>query len=286
MKAAVLHAANQPLTIEEVALNKPQSRARCCCAPPLPGCATAICISSRGSTRTRRRCVLGHEFAGDRRGGRRRRHLCQAGRPRHHLPLGVLRHLPAMRHRPSESVREHRRQDAARRRAPHDLEGRPADEPGLQPVVLRRADAGARERDGEDRPRHPARPRGTGRLRRDDRGRRGVQRRQGRAGRDGRGDRLRRGRAVGGQRRRARRRRAHHRDRHRRLEARTRARTRRHRHAQRQQRRPGQSGPRHDRRRRALLVRGARHQGDRRAGVSACCAPAAPRRSSAWCRLA
>ena len=241
MKAAVLHAANQPLTIEEVALNKPRA-ARGAAAHRLCRAVPQRPAFHRGAlSASRRRVVLGHEFAGDRRGGRRRRHLCQAGRPRHHLPVGVLRHLPAMRHRPPESVREHRGQDAARRRAPHDLEGRRADEPVLQPVVVRRADAGARECDGEDRPRHPARPRRAGRLRRDDRGRRGVQRRQGRAGRDGRGDRLRRGRPVGGQRRGARRRRAHHRDRHGRLEARTGARARRHRHAERQQRRPGQS---------------------------------------------
>ena len=122
--------------------------------------------------------------------------------------------------------------------------------------------------DGEDRRRHPARPRGAGRLRRDDRGRRGVQRRQGRAGRDGRGDRLRRGRAVGGQRRGARRRRADHRDRHGAVEARAGARARRHRHAQRQQRRSGRAGPRDDQGRRALFVRGARHQEHRRAGLS------------------
>ncbi len=52
------------------------------------------------------------------------------------------------------------------------------------------------------------------------------------------------------------------------VKARTGARTRRHRHAQRQQCRPGQGGARHDRRRRPLLVRGARHQSNRRAGVS------------------
>ena len=82
------------------------------------------------------------------------------------------------------------------------------------------------------------------------------------------------------------RRRAHHRDRHRRLEARSRARTRRHRHVEREQRRPGQGGQGHDRRRRALLVRGARHQDRPPSRPSACCARAAPRRSSAWCRSA
>ena len=63
-----------------------------------------------------------------------------------------------------------------------DLEGRASLNQFAQPLLLRRADAGARERGGEDRRRHPARPRGAGRLRRDDRRRRGVQRRQGRAG--------------------------------------------------------------------------------------------------------
>ena len=240
MKAAVFHAANQPLTIEEVAINKPGPR-----EVLLRTAFAGLCHSDlhfiEGLYPIPTPVVLGHESSAIVEAVGDGRHLCQAGRPRDHLPFGVLRHLPAMPDRSPEFVREHRGQDAARRRTPDDLEGRAA-EPGLQPVVVRRADAGARECDGEDRPRHPARPRGTGRLRRDDRGRRGVQRRQGRAGRDGRGDRLRRGRAVGGQRRGARRRRAHHRDRHGRLEARTGARARRHRHVERQQRRPGQSG--------------------------------------------
>ena len=64
MKAAVLHAANQPLTIEEVALDQTRAAARCCCAPPLPGCATAICILSTASIRIPTPCVLGHESAG------------------------------------------------------------------------------------------------------------------------------------------------------------------------------------------------------------------------------
>ena len=226
------HAANQPLTIEEVALNKP-GRARCCCAPPLPGCATAICILSRASIRIRRRACSATnspaivEAVGD---------GVTYVKPGDHVitclsvfcgtcPQCVTGH-PNL----CENTDVKMLPGVARRMT---LEGRRADEPVLQPVVFRRTDAGAREFDGEDRPRHPARPRGAGRLRRDDRGRRGVQRRQGRAGLDGRGDRLRRGRAVGGQRRRARRGRAHHRDRHRRLEARAGARTRRHRHAQR-----------------------------------------------------
>jgi len=213
MKAAVLHAANQPLTIEDVALTKPGPRevllrtALCRAVPqrsalyrgPLP---TSDAL--RAGARIRRHC----------RGGRRRRHLCQAGRPRHHLPFGILRHLPAMPDRPPKFMREHRSQDAAGRRAPPVVEGRRTDEPVLQPFVLRRADAGPRECDGEDRPRHPARPRRLGRLRRDDRGRRGVQRRQGRAGRDSGGDRLWRGRIVSGEWRGIGRRRAHHCDRH------------------------------------------------------------------------
>ena len=147
---------------------------------------------------------------GDRRGGRRGRQLCPAGRSRYHLPVGVLRHLRAMRHRPPQSMRGHQRQDVAGRRPAHELEGRRAYEPVPQSLVFWRADAGARELDGEDRPGSPARRCCLGGLRRDDRGRRGVQRRQGRAGVDGRGDRLRRGRAVRRQRRGARRRRAHH----------------------------------------------------------------------------
>ncbi len=239
MKAAVLHAANQPLTIEEVELIKPQAR-----EVLLRTAFAGLCHSDlhfiEGLYPHPTPCVLGHEFGGCRRGSRRRCDLRQTGRPRDHLPLGVLRHLPAMRHRPPEPLREHRGQDAARRLAPPDMERRGADEPVSQSLVLCRADAGARERDGEDRPRHPARSCGPRRLRRDDRGRCRLQRRQGRAGCDGRGDRLRRGRAVGGQWCGASRCRAHHRDRHRPLEARNRARARRHRHVERQQRRPGQ----------------------------------------------
>ena len=285
MKAAVLHAPNQPLTIEEVALRQaeaPRGAAahRLCRAVPqrsafhrgaLPDPRRPACSATRAAgvveavgdgvtyvkpgdhvitclsvfCGTCSQCVTGHP------------NLCENTE---------VKMLPGVA------------------RAP-DLEGR-ADEPGVQPVVLRRADAGARKFDGEDRRRHPARPRRAGRLRRDDRGRRGVQRRQGRARRHGRGDRLRRGRAVGGQRRGARRGRAHHRDRHRasKLElAREMGATD---TLNASNADPVEQVQRHDRRRRALFVRGARHQEHRRAVVRRCCARAAPRRSSAWCRSA
>ncbi len=103
MKAAVLHSPNQPLTIEEVAIEKPNPR-----EVLLRTAFAGLCHSDlhfiEGLYPYPTPCVLGHEFSWDRRGGRRRRHLCQAGRPRHHLPLGVLRHLPAMRHRPPQPL--------------------------------------------------------------------------------------------------------------------------------------------------------------------------------------
>ena len=109
MKAAVLHAPNQPLTIEEVALEKPRSR-----EVVLRTAFAGLCHSDlhfiEGLYPTPTPVVLGHESrrlveaVGD------GRQLCQARRPRHHLPFGVLRQLFAMRYRPPQSLREHRRQ--------------------------------------------------------------------------------------------------------------------------------------------------------------------------------
>ena len=67
-----------------------RGRARYCCAPPSPGSATAICISWRGCIPTRPLRARPRRRRGGG-GGRRGRHLCEAGRPRHHLPVGVLR---------------------------------------------------------------------------------------------------------------------------------------------------------------------------------------------------
>ena len=99
--------------------------------------------------------------------------------------------------------------------------------------------------------------------------------------RDRGGDRLRRRRHGGDQRRGDRRRRPHHRDRHQSRKAAARDQARRHRHRRSPEWRRGAAGARTHQRRRASFLRGARPQGDRRAGVRACWRPAAPRPSSA-----
>ncbi len=280
MKAAVLHEANQPLTIEEVA-DRQAGAARGAAAhrlrravpqrPALHGGAVsdADCPSCSATRPPRVVEAVGAEVT--------------YVKPGDH----VITCLSVFCGDCAQCVTGHTNlcentevKTAARRGAAADAEGQVA-EPGVQPVVLCRADAGARARHGEDPRGHPAGPRRAGRLRRDDRGRRGVPRREGRAGRDRRGDRLRRHRAVGGQRRGARRRRADHRDRYGRVEAGAREADGRHRHDQRSERRPGRGGEGDDRRRRAIFVRGDRHQEDRRAVVRDAARRAAWRRSSA-----
>ncbi len=120
-----------------------------------------------------------------------------------------------------------------------------------------------------------------GRLRRDDRCRRGVPCRQGGTRRHRRGDRLRRHRLVCGERRGNGGRIAHHCDRHRCIQAGGRACDGRNRHDQRLERRSGGDGEGDDRWRRAVLVRGDRHEDHGGTVVRRCCVQAAPRRSSA-----
>ncbi len=179
-----------------------------------PGCATATSTSWRASTRTRRPPVLGPRVGRRRRGRRRGRHLRAARRPRHHLPVGVLRALrllpqraPEPLHRQTPATRGSDGTAAACRRTAARV-------PVPRPVVVRRADARARERGREGPRRHAARPRRAHRLRRHHRPRRGVQHRR-RAGRaDRRRHRLRRRRPRRRPGRRHRRRRPHHRRRH------------------------------------------------------------------------
>ena len=215
MKAAVLHAPEPAADDRGRRAHQAAEPARCCCAPPSPGSATAICISSRGSTRIPTPCVLGHESRRRRRGGRRRRHLRQAGRPRR-SPACRCSAAPARNASPATRTCAR----TPRSRLPPGVSRRMTWKGGeLMNQFLNLSSFGEQMLVHEnsmvkiDR-RHPARPRGARRLRRDDRGGCGVQRRQGRARRHGRGDRLRRRRAVGGQWRGTRRRRAHHRDRH------------------------------------------------------------------------
>ena len=141
MKAAVLHRANEPLTIEEVSLAKPGPR-----EVLIRTVAAGICHSdlhfADGAYPHPMPCVLGHESGGDRRSGGRGCDLCEAGRPRRHLPLRLLRLLRAMPDRPSLALPDRRNQAPAGRLAAPFLERR-ADAPVPQPLLLCRADAGA-----------------------------------------------------------------------------------------------------------------------------------------------
>ena len=98
MKAAVLQEVNKPLVIEDVSLQKPGPREVLIRTRPpasaIPTCTSwkAVSASAAGGARPRIRRR--------RRAGRLRRHLCEARRPRHHLPVGVLRHLRQLHHRP------------------------------------------------------------------------------------------------------------------------------------------------------------------------------------------
>ena len=170
MKAAVLHAPRQPMTIEEVAIEKPKRRevlVRTAAAGPVPQRPALhrgrLPDAGAGGARPR----VGRR----RRGGRRGRHLRQARRPRHLVPVGVLRPLRVLPQRPPLDLPDAGGEDAAGRRQAADLAG-PAPQPVPQPVVVRRADGRARARAREDPRRHAARPRQPDRLQRDHRLRR------------------------------------------------------------------------------------------------------------------
>ena len=196
MSAAVFRKVHEPLTIEQVEIDKPWGR-----EVLVRTVATGVCHSDlhvvdgtgplparspvRARPRRRRR----------RRGGGRRCHHGAGRRSRGRLPVRLLRHLPAMPERPSECL--HRRHRRARRDGDA---ARVAERPAVPHVrrhrQLRRAHAAAREFAGADRSGDSAGSRGAGRMRRADRRRRGAAQR-GHAGRtDGGGVRLRRRRAV------------------------------------------------------------------------------------------
>ena len=125
--------------------------------------------------------VLGHESAGVVEAVGRGRHLRAARRPRDHLPVGVLRPLRGLPHRPPVPVPgQGRHRGAARHRAaaphPRRREASPVPRPGSsfaeQMLVHEHGDR-------EDPRGHAARPGGAHRLRRHHRRRRRVQHRQG-----------------------------------------------------------------------------------------------------------
>ena len=208
----------------------------------------------------------GSRVRGHRRSGRLRGRLRQEGRPRHHLPLRVLRHLRQLHDGTAVHLHRHEREDATGCR--QALEPRRQAAAHLhQPLLLRGDDARPRERHREDRPRLPPRPRSAHRLRRHHRLRRGGEHGQGRARRDRRRHRLRRCRHGGDQRCRDRRRGTHHRRRHQPGEAAARHQARRHRSRQSEGRRSGAADQGPHEGRRASRHRVPRHQDHRRAGV-------------------
>ena len=209
MKAAVLHAPRQPMTIEDVAIDKPRRR-----EVLVRTAAAGLCHSDlhfiEGAYPTPMPVVLGHESAGVVEAVGEDVTYVQARRPRHLLPVGVLRPLRVLPERPPVDLPDAGGQDAARRRQAADLAGQ-APQPVPQPVVVRRADAGPRARAREGARRHAARPRQPDRLQRRHRLRRRRPHGEGRARLDGRGLRRRRHRPGDDQRGADRRRGAHHR---------------------------------------------------------------------------
>ena len=212
MKAAVLHAPNQPLTIEDVEIDKPGRR-----EVLIRTAVAGLCHSDlhfiEGKYPWPVPAVLGHESAGIVEAVGERRHLREAGRPRDHLPVGVLRPLRVLPDRAHVDLPDPRGQACPRARpsgcagtASHLNQFLNLSSFAEQMLVHEHALVKIRA----DMPMDARR---ADRLRRDHRLRRGRAHREGRAGRHGGGDRLRRHRAVGDQRRADRRRGPHHRDR-------------------------------------------------------------------------
>ena len=107
----------------------------------------------------------GPRGGGDRRGGRITGVGARAGRPRHRLPLRLLRPLRLLPHRQDAPLPDPAR-PRQERAAQAVVEG-PARQPVRQSLGLCREDARARKRPREDRRHHAARPRRADRLRRD-----------------------------------------------------------------------------------------------------------------------
>ena len=118
MKAAVLREVGKPLTIEDVQINKPGPH-----EVLIRTVAAGVCHSDlhfiEGSYPAQVPVVLGHESAGivEQVGSEVR--TVKAGRSRHHLPVGLLRPLRALPHRPHVALPEPGRPSArpARSRA-------------------------------------------------------------------------------------------------------------------------------------------------------------------------
>ena len=194
MKAAIFHGPNQPLTIEQVDIDEPRER-----EVVVRTVASGVCHSDLhfvdGLYMWPTPAVLGHEAAGVVEKVGSQVSLSEARRSRDRMPLGLLRLLRGLHVGPSEPLLEQGRDAARRQRQAAPLAGGQDGQSVRRPLGLRREDAPARERTGEDRRRHAARSRGADRMRRHDRRRRGAQHREGRAGLDGRRVRRRRRRS-------------------------------------------------------------------------------------------
>ncbi len=113
MKAAVLREVGKPLSIETVSISKPGPR-----EVLIRTEAAGVCHSDlhfiEGSYPHPLPAVLGHESAGRRRGGRLGSAHGEGGRPRDHLPVGLLRPLrglPDRAHDPLHQPRDPPRQE-------------------------------------------------------------------------------------------------------------------------------------------------------------------------------
>ena len=104
MKAAVLTSIPGELSVDDVAIDKPQKN-----EVLIRTAAAGLCHSDlhfmEGKYPYPTPAVLGPRVGRRRRGGRRGRHLREARRPRHHLPVGVLRPLRVLPDRTHEPLR-------------------------------------------------------------------------------------------------------------------------------------------------------------------------------------
>ena len=112
MRAAVMYEVNKPLVIEDVTVNKPGPH-----EVLIRTAYAGLCHSDlhfiEGLYPHPLPVVLGHESAGIVEQVGSEVHLRAEGRPRHHLPVGVLRHLRVLHQRPARDLQQRRRQAGA-----------------------------------------------------------------------------------------------------------------------------------------------------------------------------
>ena len=213
MKAAVLFEVNKPLVIEDVSVPNPGPR-EVLIRTRVAGLCHSDLHFMEGLYPHPLPAVLGHESAGV---------VEKVGsdvtyvKPGDHVVTclsvfcGTCDNCTTG---PHGALHRHHREDAARPVQPAVLGALGETQPVPQPVVVRRADAGARKRHRQNPQGHAAGTGGADRLRRHHRLWRCGEHGEGQGRRNRRGDRLRRRRHGRDQWRRDRRRRPHHRDRH------------------------------------------------------------------------